>query len=65
MDKKEVAAFFDQWAADWDADMIRDDRKIGQILDAACVREGCSVLDVACGTGVLFPDYLARNAAHV
>ncbi|MBP3426945.1 MAG: class I SAM-dependent methyltransferase [Clostridia bacterium] len=65
MDKKEVAAFFDRWAADWDADMIRDDRKIGQILDAACVGEGCSVLDVACGTGVLFPDYLARNAAHV
>lgn len=65
MDKKEVAAFFDRWAADWDADMIRDDRKIGQILDAACVREGCSVLDVACGTGVLFPDYLARHAAHV
>jgi demethylmenaquinone methyltransferase/2-methoxy-6-polyprenyl-1,4-benzoquinol methylase len=26
---------------------------------------GVSVLDVACGTGVLFPDYLARNVKSV
>jgi len=45
--------------------MVRDDRKIGFILDAAHVVPGARVLDVACGTGVLFADYMARNTAHV
>ena len=41
--------------------MIRHDDIIGKILDLAGVKAGADVLDVACGTGVLFPDYLARN----
>ena len=45
--------------------MIRHDGIISQILDGAGVREGVRVLDVACGTGVLFPDYLARGVASV
>lgn len=65
MNNNDIIAFFDRWAIDWDADMIRDDRKIGFILDAAHVVPGARVLDVACGTGVLFEDYLARKAAHV
>ena len=65
MNNNDIIAFFDRWAPDWDADMIRDDAKIGFILDAAHVAPGARVLDVACGTGVLFGDYLARSAAHV
>ena len=65
MEKKEIIAFFDRLAPDWDADMIRHDGIISQILDGAGVREGVRVLDVACGTGVLFPDYLARGVASV
>jgi demethylmenaquinone methyltransferase/2-methoxy-6-polyprenyl-1,4-benzoquinol methylase len=65
MEKKDVIAFFDRLAPQWDADMIRSDRIIGRILDNAGVREGVHVLDVACGTGVLFPDYLARDVASV
>jgi len=65
MKNNDIIAFFDRWASDWDADMIRDDRKIGFILDAAHVVPCARVLDVACGTGVLFGDYLARQAAHV
>lgn len=61
MNKQDMIAFFDQWAPDWDADMIRDDQKIRRILDAACVFPGARVLDVACGTGVLFPDYMERQ----
>jgi demethylmenaquinone methyltransferase/2-methoxy-6-polyprenyl-1,4-benzoquinol methylase len=65
MKNNDIIEFFDRWAKDWDADMIRDDRKIGFILDAAHIMPGARVLDVACGTGVLFPDYISRGAAHV
>lgn len=65
MNKQDVIAFFDRLAPQWDADMIRSDAIIGKILDGAGVTAGVSVLDVACGTGVLFGDYLARNVDHV
>lgn len=65
MDKKDVIEFFDTLASDWDADMIRNDEIINKILDGAGVKEGVKVLDVACGTGVLIPDYLERKAASV
>ena len=65
MEKKDVIEFFDRMAASWDADMIKSDEKIGQILDNAEVGEGMDVLDVACGTGVMFPYYLHRKVASV
>ena len=61
MNKQDVTAFFDHLAPHWDADMIRNDQIIATILDNAAIAAGKSVLDVACGTGVLFPDYLARG----
>lgn len=65
MNKKEIMAYFDRCAPQWDARMVTDDGKISTILDAAGVREHGVVLDVACGTGVLFPYYLRRNVARV
>ena len=65
MNKQDVIAFFDRLAPGWDADMIRSDSIIATILDGAGVGEGKQVLDVACGTGVLFPDYVNRNVAGV
>ena len=65
MNKQDVIAFFDRLAPGWDADMIRSDAIIGKILDGAGVTAGKDVLDVACGTGVLFPDYLARNVGSL
>ena len=65
MDKKEIAAYFDRQASAWDREMVTDDGKIGFILDAAGVRERVTVLDVACGTGVLFPYYLERGVSQV
>ena len=65
MNQQDVIAFFDRLAPQWDADMIRDDAIIATILDNADVTSGKDILDVACGTGVLFPDYLARNVASV
>jgi len=65
MDKQNVIKFFDKLAPQWDENMIRSDEKVGKILDYAGVKENVSVLDVACGTGVLIPDYLARNVKRV
>lgn len=65
MNKQDVITFFDRLAPQWDDDMIRSDQIIGRILDNAEVRPGVTVLDVACGTGVLFPDYLKRHVAAV
>lgn len=65
MDKKDVIAFFDHYAPQWDSDMIRDDGVIQAIFTVAGVCKGQDVLDVACGTGVLFPDYLSRGVASV
>ena len=39
MNKKEIAAFFDRMAPEWDANMIKSDEKINFILDAAGVKE--------------------------
>ncbi len=65
MNQKDIIEFFDSLAPTWDADMIRDDRIIATILDKGGVQAGKHILDVACGTGVLFGDYLKRNVASV
>ena len=65
MDKKDVIAFFDRCAPTWDAEMIKSDVKIGRILDNAEVGADMDILDVACGTGVMFDYYLDRNVASV
>lgn len=65
MNKKDVIAFFDSRASGWDGDTVRNEAIISTILDNGKVRPGVRVLDVACGTGVLFPDYLKRNVASV
>ncbi len=65
MNKREIAAYFDLQAPHWDARMVTDDEKLRLILDTAGVTRHTVVLDVACGTGVLFPYYLARNVSRV
>ena len=65
MEKKDIIEFFDRCAPTWDADMIKSDEIIDTILQNAEVGAGMDVLDVACGTGVMFEYYLARNVASV
>lgn len=61
MTNKEIAAFFDSVADCWDNGMVRCQQKIDIILDIAGISEDKTVLDIACGTGVLIPDYISRN----
>ncbi len=65
MDKNSVITFFNERAPEWDDELIRNDGVINTILDIAGVNEKSSVLDVACGTGVLFDDYLKRNVSSI
>ena len=65
MEQQEVIRYFDRCAPTWDAETVRNEAVIGTILDNAGICAGMDVLDVACGTGVLFPDYLKRGVASV
>lgn len=65
MKKKDVINFFNNCAPHWDDNMVRNDRIIGIILDNAMVEQGKKILDVACGTGVLFSDYLKRDVESI
>lgn len=65
MDKQDVISYFDSHAESWDGELIKNQAVVGEILDNAGVSAGKDVLDVATGTGVLIPDYLARNVASV
>ena len=65
MDKKEIIAFFDNLAPCWDKTNVRDEDVISEILQKGGIRKGAKVLDVACGTGVLFSDYESLGAEFV
>lgn len=65
MDKQKIISFFDRLSSNWDEQLETDGNKINTILDRAGVKKGASVLDVACGTGVLFPFYLERGVKRI
>ena len=65
MNNKDIIEFFDSLAPTWDRDMIKSDEIIGKILDNAKMTAGQDVLDVACGTGVMFDYYLNGGANWV
>ena len=65
MEKTAIVDFFNHCAPSWDAEMIRNEDAIRAILDNGGIRAGIDVLDVACGTGVLFPDYFSRGVASL
>ncbi len=62
MDKKDVIEFFDSMAPCWDDDQNHNEEVISDILKKGGIAKGKQILDVASGTGVLFPDYAARGA---
>lgn len=63
--KQNIIDFFDRCAPSWDDEMIKSDEIINIILDNAEISSGKTVLDVACGTGVLVDYYLERDVRSV
>ena len=56
MDKSHTIEFFDERAEKWDdAHTPASPKRLKQVVDLAELKEGDSVLDVGCGTGVLIP----------
>lgn len=65
LNKDDIIAFFDSHADRWDDFQERNEQVIEEILDKGGIRKGVNVLDVACGTGILFPDYQKREVSSV
>ncbi len=65
MEKQNVIEFFDKSALTWDEKAVRNEPRINRILDNARIGQGQYVLDIACGTGILFPFYLDRQVARI
>ena len=64
MDKQSVISFFDNRASRWDEISVQKDSVLNKILDYAGVKTGVKLLDVACGTGVLFDKYIERGVKN-
>ena len=65
MEKRDIINFFDNLAEGWDAEQIPKDAIIEKILDNGGVASDKDILDVACGTGTLFPFYFERKVNSV
>ncbi len=61
MEKQDIINFFDNMAESWDSAHINKDVIIEKIFNNGGVESNKDILDVACGTGVLFPVYLKKN----
>ncbi len=65
MNNKDIIEFFDKRASVWDEINEHSPLVIEKILNNAKLTEGSDLLDVACGTGVMFDYYISRNVASV
>ncbi len=65
IDFSEVIGFFDKKADSWDNQGKTDPTIINQILKAAEIFPNNQVLDVGCGTGILFPYYLQKSVMKI
>jgi demethylmenaquinone methyltransferase/2-methoxy-6-polyprenyl-1,4-benzoquinol methylase len=65
MDKELIREFFNGFAPNWDNEPIAEKEIIDTILQNAGIKENINVLDIACGTGVLFSFYLEHNVKSI
>ncbi len=65
MERSEIIDFFNRRASTWDTVQVRNENVMKEILDCGAITANKCILDVACGTGVLFEDYKKRNVRRV
>ena len=65
MDQPIIIDFFNNASAHWDDIAYDNSEKINKILDFSDIHEKATVLDVACGTGVLTPFLLNRKVSNI
>ncbi len=65
MNKDNIKTFFDKIAPNWDNEPIADEEILNTILENGGIEKDIDILDVGCGTGVLFPYYLAINVKSI
>lgn len=65
MSQEKIIHFFNKCAPYWDEWAIRKEDILVKLLDNAKITAGIDVLDIACGTGFLFSDYIKRNVHSV
>ena len=65
MDKETIRDFFNNFAPQWDNEHVAEKEIIDTVLDNGDIKENVDILDVACGTGVLFPYYLERKVKSI
>lgn len=64
-EKNFATTYCDNPTGSHEASPLHSSAVVNQILDLADIRPGVHVLDVACGTGALFQEYLNRGAKSV
>lgn len=65
IDQATVIEYFNQRAPSWEHTVKKNTSIIDEIFEAIGLKEGQSILDVACGSGALFEHYLKRNVASI
>lgn len=61
----EQAAFFNAKAATWDAKDEHTSTLSGLFAELAGVHENSCVLDIGCGTGIMFSAFIQAHARHI
>lgn len=63
--RNEIKQFFNGCAENWDNNCKFSKEKIAAIVTLAGIKSESQVVDIACGTGVMFPELLSHNPASV
>lgn len=65
MNKEIIREFFNNFAPSWDNEPICEKPILDIILDNGGIAQNIDILDIGCGTGVLFPYYLERQVNSI
>lgn len=65
MNTDKIREFFDSLAPEWDNICTHDNYKLSKISDACSINPNDRVLDIACGTGIMFKYILEKKPSEL